>query len=286
MSSLAIRRFVRPAGGIIANYLRARSRAAITRSAFNMARTLRPHAMKYGARTIQAVWRGYRQRKQSNRSRIGTPVGRGTARHTQTGQVSPTGNQANRSLFVRNITDIQQGTNPNQRNRDIVNFRGVKICCDFMNVGVNVDIFVNYALVSPKAGITVDLERFFRSNAAERAIDFDDQGLTAMDYHCRAINADIYNIITHKRLRLARQSAEVQNGNFTYSRRVMRYVPIKRQLRYQDLGGGLGEECTTPIFFIWWYDVEGNAAGENAIEPVDVLKTDLRLITYFRNPPN
>lgn len=281
--AMQLARYVRPGGSVIANYLRAYRRRYVTASSSNMARALRPYAVKYAARTINRVYRGYKARKQAARKRIGTPVGRDTARHTQVGQVLPIGTQAARNLFSKEITAVTQGPAPNQRNRDILNFRGVKICCNFMNTSATYNLFVNYAIISPKTGIDIELERFFRSNDQERGVDFDNPNLTSMDYHCRSINTDKYNIVTHKRITLASESAVRQNGNKSYSRQVMRYIPIKRQLRYENLGGELGEKCTTPIYFVWWYDVEGQGTEP---ETFALLNTDLRLISYFRNPPN
>jgi len=289
--SLALRNVKFVPGGaamtrqIVSSYLFNRSRRNRGGYAARAAKILGPTARKYGARIIQRAWRGYsNRRKQGARKRIGMPVGTSTARHTQVGQVLPVTAQGNRELYSKEITAIEQGVEPNERNRDILNFRGVKICCLFRNTANDSCLFLNYAVISPKIANNVGLQGFFRSNANQRAVDFDDTAnLTSMDYHCRNINSDLYNIITHKRLKLAARQATTQNVG-GYTARVMRYIPIKRQLRYDQIGE-LGEKCTTPIFFIWWYDIEGLGVGVSP-NSYDYLMTDLRLITYFRNPPN
>jgi len=275
VAGLAIRRY---------NQIRARSRAMGMPS--RTVNVLRPYMQRAAANVIRRGFRSYRLRRRSRqpaRTRVGMPVGTATARVQQVNQVLPIANQTSRTQYIREITDIAQGSAPNERNRDILNFRGVKICCNFINESLGVNLFVNYCIISPKSGIDVDEQDFFRSHVANRGVDFNSPNLTSMDYHCRNINSDRYNIITHKRLKLASQNASLQNGSLRYSYAVQRYVKIQRQLRYNNLSDELGEKCTTPIFFVWWYDAEG--LGTEA-DQVEVLNTDLRLMAYFRNPPN
>jgi len=284
--SLALRAGSMGALSLMRRFNFARMKQRTTGSPSRFYSTMYPIARRYAAPIIQRAYRKYRgrrARKQPARTRVGMPVGTATARVQQVQQTLPIANQTSRTQYVREITDIAQGTAPNERNRDIVNFRGVKICCNFINESLGVNLFVNYAIISPKSGIDVDEQDFFRSHVANRGVDFNSPNLTSMDYKCRNINTDRYNIITHKRLTLASQNAALQNGSLRYSYQVMRYVKIQRQLRYNNLSDELGEKCTTPIFFIWWYDAEG--LGTEA-ETVEVLNTDLRLMAYFRNPPN
>jgi len=278
----------------------ARSRLAPTLARYGMAAARTAYANRRGiyraATTVQRAFRAARRNRamsrrrrpvQPARTRIGNPVGRDTSRRTQTVQVLPSVQQFDRTLFAYNVTAIEQGTNPNQRTRDIVNFRGIKICMDILNTtDPDRPVFFNYAVLSPKSDTFIDKAQFFRSNADNRITSFDNPNLTSMDYHCRGLNTDVFNILTHKRFIMApRQSGGQFSGKTNV--RVMKYVKVSRQVRYNQFEKPntdpqeFEEKCTTPIFFCWWCAREGYG-GET--EPADSVVIDLRIISYFRNP--
>jgi hypothetical protein len=204
----------------------------------------------------------------------------GPARHIQTGLQSPDEVLSSRTQYKYNVTNIPQGTAPSQRSRDIVYMRGFKICGYWKNTISDRKIFLNWAVLRPKFQTGVDKINFFRSNGSERAVDFDEPANTFMDYHCRPLNADKYYIKAHKRLVIdCSDAGRQQNGND--EQRVMQYVPINEEIQYTNVEGN--ETCTTPWFFVWWCDKELQAGGT---DPVEATICDLRLISYFRNPPN
>lgn len=277
----------------------ARSRLAPTLARYGMAAARTAYANRRGiyraATVVQRAFRTARRNRamaarrrpaQPARARIGTPVGRETSRRTQVAQVLPLDQKSDRTLYTYNCTALEQGTNPNQRSRDVVNFRGIKICMDILNTtDPDRPIFFNYAILSPKGRNYIDQDVFFRSNSAERAIAFDNPNNTSMDYHCRNLNNDEFNIVTHKRFILAPIGS---GGQFTgkTNRRVMRWVKIARQVRYNVISDGgdppnYEEKCTTPIFFVWWCAREGYGTEE---PPADSVVIDLRIVAYFRNP--
>lgn len=130
------------------------------------------------------------QRRQPARARIGTPVGRETSRRIQVYQRLPIGSPIlTRTLSASAVTEIPQGDEPQQRSRDLVNFRGVHICMDVINAtSPQIPLYFNYALVNPKNNLGIDERLFFRSNASNRALPFADPNLTGLDYWCRALN--------------------------------------------------------------------------------------------------
>jgi len=278
----------------------ARSRLAPTLARYGMAAARTAYANRRGiyraATTVQRAFRAARRNRAMNRrrrpvqnprQRIGNPVGRDTSRRTQTVQVLPATQKSDRTLYAYDVTAIEQGTLPNQRTRDIVNFRGIKICMDVLNVtDPNRPVFFNWAVISPKAANYIDELQFFRSNADNRAVNFDNATLTSMDYHCRGLNTDEFNIICHKRSILAPLSSGGQFSGKT-NKRVMSYIKIARQIRYNSFRipdtdpPEQEEKCTSPIFFVWWCAREGYG-GETAAE--DSVVVDLRIISYFRNP--
>jgi len=247
------------------------------------------YARPIAANVLQRVYRGYKARRNrklrsSTMQRNGpvestSPIA-GPARHIQTGQQSPDEALNSRQQFKYNITSIPQGDSPSQRARDIVYLRGFKICGYWKNTESDHKIFLNWAVLRPKFQTNVDKINFFRSNGSERAIDFDEAANTFMDYHCRPLNSDKYYIKAHERLVLdCSSSGRQQSGND--ERRVMKYVAINEEIQYTNVEGI--ETCTTPWYFVWWCDKELNGSGA---VPEAVVINDLRLITYFRNPPN
>lgn len=252
------------------------------------------------ATTVQRAFRTARRNRAQNarrrnpntpqaaRMRIGTPVGTCTSRRRETVRLLPAGQKSDRTLYAYDVTAIPQGTGQDERDRDLLNFRGIKICWDVINTTDPIrPVFVNYAVVSPKNQAFIDESQFWRSNATNQALRWDEPTLSSMDYHCRAINTDKYNVLTHKRFILAPVDSNGQWAG-TCNRRVMRYVKVKRQVRYNLFSNGEDpptnvEKCTTPIFFIWWCCREGYGGETDA---ADAVVCDLRVVSYFRNPRN
>lgn len=266
--------------------------AAIAR--YGMRAFMNPRFRNFAARRIQSAWRSAKARytvsrmrrritgKQPARARIGNPIQRQPSRKRNTVQFVPVNPSPwqTRSLYQYDLTGIPQGDNLTQRTRDIINLKGFKICASFQNKAIDRQLFVNYALLNPKNNVVCEEIAFFRSYGDDRGIQFNSPNLTAMDYHCRPINTDQFNIISHKRFKLASANSSVQN-NVSHERRVMRYIKCKRQLRYTRFDVD-SEFCSTPIYFVWWCDFEGNGTE---VEPQsDVVTVDLRILTYYSNP--
>jgi hypothetical protein len=201
-----------------------------------------------------------------------------------------------RTLYTWDLTNISQGDEPNQRTRDIVNFRGVKICAAFINTALspptpapgNRPLLVNvrWAIVSPKYSLTVQENAFFRSYGANRNIKFSHESLTYMDYYCRPLNIDSMHVIAAGKFPLNNEVAWASANAGKQEKKIMRYVPIKRQLRYV-LGEENQEFCSTKLYFICWCDVAGTPAqGEDMDPPIttDAVALDMKLVSFFRNP--
>lgn len=273
-----------------------RFRSGLTRYAWAAANN--PAFRNTAARVIQRMYRGLqgrrtfkrramsarnggykRQRTQGGRARIGMPIQRGPARRRNTLFIIPAGSSwESRTLNKYDISNIPQGTEITQRTRNMINLKGFRICGSWLNTSDTNNQFVNYALINPKNNVNINNDEFFRSYGTERSLSFDSPELTAMDYHCRPINTDDFNIISHKRFKLSAKSSDTQN-NTSHEHRVMRYIKCKRQLRYTAYGEQ--EYASTPIWFVWWFDSEGKPP-ESVPEPGVLL--DLRVITYFSNP--
>lgn len=256
-----------------------------------------PFLRRAAASTIARAYRSYRRyrtsstrkrrstpRKQAARLRVGHPVGTSTSKYRQTGQrsidIGPPLND--RTLYAFDLTGIPQGDEPTMRERDLINLRGIKVCMEVVNT-TPAPLYFNFAIISPKGEVNLNPIEFFRSYSDNRGTDFESPNISSLDYHCRPINTDVFNILHHKRYVLttgdAASKGEVYQGNAAI--RVMRYFPIKRQVRYRRQLEGEGDFCTTPIFFVFWTAIAGFGT-ETA--PQEAFRTDTRIVTYFRDP--
>lgn len=259
-----------------------------------------PRFRNTAARVIQRVYRGARARYQVSRlrrrqagrgartqparARIGNPIQRNPARRRNTLFLIPGGTPfSTKTLYTYEITGIPQGPEITNRTRDIINLKGFKICANFLNQRTNDNVFLNYAILNPKNDLVVTGDAFFRSYGLDRGLPFDSNELTSMDYHCRPINTDQFNIISHKRIKIAAKSSDLQNVAPS-AIRVMRFVKCKRQLRWTRFTPEEGEPfefCSTPIYFVWWCSIEGKP---NEAASDEALLVDCRIHTYFSNP--
>lgn len=181
------------------------------------------------------------------------------------------------------IQNIPEGTGNAQRMRDLLNVRGFKLRVEVEN-NQTLPLYVNFAVVHPKQKYEITLDDFFRDNGGDRSINFNDTSLDSLDYATRNINADRYNILMHKRFRLASDAGEIQNAfqpmpNTDATRILQFYVPFKRQIRYDD--AGTGELPIHQVYFLCWVDTANTPAGNAPI--ATVMRFSSRFITYFRN---
>lgn len=291
------------------------ARNSVIRSALRIARSpAARHTAYRAANTIYRAYRRYSARRRTTprrtvrqnpnrqarnvRARIGMPVGSDTCRRQMVGFFpSDLGDSLDtRTLYAWDLTNISQGDEPNQRTRDIVNFRGIKICADFVNTAVSppepvpgnrpLVTLVRWAIVSPKYSTTIQQNSFFRSYGANRNVKFDHESLTYMDYYCRPLNIDAMHVITGGKFYLNNEVAYAAALHGKMDRKIMKYIPIKRQLRY-ILGDENVEFCSTKIYFICWCDVAGAPAQGTDPEPpiiTNAIRLDLKLVAFFRNP--
>lgn len=220
-----------------------------------------------------------------NRKRIGEAPGRGNAKRKTVIDENIT-NKDTRTLYVYSLTDIDQGTNIDNRERRLANLRGWKICMEIKNKR-DLPLYVNIAVLSPKSGTVtagVSVEDFFRaSSGSDRARDFD-VALNGLEFHCLPINTDRYVILKHKRTRLVASAAggdTVALNGYSYMN-LDWYIPLKRQIRYDGSTGDKIEsgEC----FLVYWFDGFGANAATTAV--VNSAQVTSRAVAFFRDTRN
>lgn len=252
---------------------------------YNTGRAFAPYA-----RTAIRAFRGYRKRKRSNaarkrvlRRRVGESIGTGNAK-SDTLRVD--NNLDTRTLYSHPLLNVVKGNSINERERDIVNFRGIKFCMSIMNkipttIAQNGEqLYFNYAILSGKAEeakLGLPVVNFFRSmetglRGQNFAID-----LSALDFHCLPINTDLYNVHMHKRLKIGPYSSTEGKNTRTFEW----YTPLKRQIRYN---GASEFPVGKQMFLVYWCDMQGVPQLAPAI--VNQVDLQLKILKYFKEPKN
>lgn len=211
---------------------------------------------------------------ESPASRVGSNVGVSNAKkvHTFSAGTTPFSND---TLLQHELALPQEGITPAQRQRNLINLRGFKICMEFdydaSLTSLASEFYLNVAVVADKRDpqtTTISGTRIFRdSNGTDRGIDFsavpDSLGL-----NCLPLNSDKLLVFSRKKVKVL---INPQNG--TNSKTMEYYVPINRQIRFT--------ETNTPdvtFHVIYWTARIGTSGNP----PVSVGTVQYRHITYFR----
>lgn len=223
-----------------------------------------------------------RKRKRFSPSSFGERPGTTTGKRTQLQNTSLVFKDS-RVLYTTNLTVIPKTADNDiqGRQRDIVNYRGVKLCMELRNL-TDAPIYFNMAVLVAKSRRVVQTADFFRGNEDDRSKDFGD-ALTGLQFHCLPINADEYIIMKHKRwtLNVISNGAAVTGYSREFGssfKTVSMYIPIKRQLRYD-------KDSTTPIepiYLVYWLDRFGAAEDQTTV-PNQVQMSEHH-IAYWKEP--
>lgn len=270
-------------------YTRAGLRLAST--AYSNRRYFRPayNATRLAANLVRSKARAKlitSKRTKFGTSNVGQPVGVDNGKHHQSLNTNPT-SKSTRTLYDRGLfSGIVRGQNLNNRERNIIDVRGVRVCMELHNTSTSHLLF-NIAVISPKAAadaIAITSTNFFRSedNTDSRGDDFAD-ALTSNEFHCLPINTDLYTVLKHQRMVLAPAPGDAttfqSNTRDNYTT-LQFWVPIKRQIRYEN---STGEPVDGNCFVVYWADQAMKAGGTTAVPSYEVTE---RFLTYFREPAN
>lgn len=231
--------------------------------------------------------RGYK--KNFSRTEVGFPIGTASAKRVlQTFSHTPMNNG---DWFWKDVTFIGQTTTNNidGRQRQMVNFRGIKLMMELKNTQNDRDVIFNYAVVMRKNAAAAeptqaDWFRNWGDSTTNRFKAFSKDNSTIQNNYGN-INTDRYLVLLHKRVKLGPENA---NGNIVvtdFSRAaskkyIKRYVKINRQIRYDDAS----QRAETPLFLVIWCDNTNQAAGTRTqATACDVL---IEVVQYFKEPKN
>lgn len=254
---------------------------------YNTGKAFAPYA-KMAIKAWRSRSRKRKRTRASNkrvfRRRIGKPVGQGNAKRNANYRAEPANSRTLYSEPLLNLTR-QSGTSNaiNTRERNIINFRGIKICFSFMNLKTQAEknpMFLNVAVVAYKGArdnkTSVATANFFRGSNATRGMDFG-TALSAIEFRCSPINTDELTVYSHSRHTLGDVTANNRSNCMTKEF----YVKLNRQVAYVDSSSN---PQSTQVFLCWWCDYQDTAAGGAVVPSAGDLQ--LHYIQYFRETKN
>lgn len=189
---------------------------------------------------------------------------------------------ANKELFdeplIRVEKNVAANETINKRNRDTINYKGTKICFVAKSL-LKVPVFLNWAIVTPKAGNQILASDFLRDGSVERDMAVDNQA-TFLDLRCAPINTDRYRVHTHQKHLILPDSdkdAAVQSEGRDF-KIIEKYVPLKRQVFFD------GDAATprTNVYMVYWCDFFNSTVGGLTSDTLDV---SWRMIQFYQDIP-
>lgn len=261
--------------------------SSFARSAFNAAVAselpipprLLSAAEKLAGRAVKKGWRRYKQRRRDRaeaQAHMGRPIGRGECK-THKSQNS-TGSANTRTLYSFGLINLEKKTSGEElfkRDRDVVNFSGVKLCIQGRNTSTGNRCNWNVALVKNKdTGFAPSATSFFRdATNNDRGVNLG-TNLTSLELECLPINTDLYHVYWHKRFTLGPDSSADALHSY---KKIMTYVPINRQLRFASGGNA---PLSGNIYVVYWCDVPFSPAATGII--TGQMDVEYMTIQYFR----
>lgn len=258
----------------------------------------------YAARAIQRGYRRYRKRSYGYRGvkRMASRTARARASKRQKFSSTNFGHrvgvdnakrsgiilntnlpQNNQVLYRDNAIVITKGTGLDDRERDLVNIRGVKLQAQYNN-DTTLPVTCHIALIQPRKTQAVGTDDFFRGTlGTRRGVDFT-SFLTGLEQNCMHINTDLYTVLFHKRFILGpadnATNTAISSTRHPTFKVFNRYVRINRQVRFAG-------DDTTPIDgnLVWvrWY-VRWNQTGGQA--SAATMTVNERMTVLYRETRN
>jgi len=244
------------------------------------------------------------------RRHFGEPVG--TSNCKQRNVLDDVKNMQARVLYGTRLDQIPlQGPYSHNervtRSRNIINFRGVKMCIRFSSTNDSRSggkIGLNLAVVVPKDKCWEDnkqyddpshlMNNFFRSNKnnGDRAMDFPGFGtppvweMLPTTTHCQPLNTDALAVISHQRRIITTPPGGSNNSSLNpwgTDWFVKKYIKINRQLRFNTNADSGDDDTysTSPMWLLWWCD---DFANTKSSQPnLDIVKGQMDCTAYFRH---
>lgn len=211
---------------------------------------------KWAARKIGKAFKAGKSSRKAKRAK-GNPYvgGAPTMVSSKREEVSSVSNvdKSSKTLYNTDLTVISRSTGEDDRVRGLINAKGIKIGFHVYNK-LNQVIFCNVAVLSPKHNYDINLPtaEFFKGTGATRGMDFA-ASQTGLEQYMLPVNTDRWAVTKHHRFELGPNTSGTDywgnTGKANYATKKL-WIPINRQLRYQDTGS---LSCTTPIRLYYWF---------------------------------
>lgn len=236
------------------------------------------------AMAANVIWSGYkryrkyRRRRSTLNSRVHVGPRPGISNSKRRTE-SFSGATANSRVFYWNkLFDIPKGTSTTERERNLVNWRGTKICLEYNNWN-DAPMILNFAVVVPKFQGAPNTTNLLRAVDGQRGQNLDFTTLDSLGTTCPAINADIYTVLMHKRFKMNGTTASFRVGNLKTWGYFEKYIKMNRQIRYDDTTDTLAAQ--QPYIILWF---ERFLAATGAPAGTNDVAFNTRSVTYFKDP--
>jgi len=176
--------------------------------------------------------------------------------------------------------------NSTMRTADAVTISGLDICMHIVNKHT-VPMLFHTAIVQRKNTTDNFADNFFRQDgngskiSQGRSYDFDND-LSGWEMNCLNMSPDNMIILEHKRYTIHGRtgidaSAKYNNMGRKNWKDIDRYIPIKRQFRFNDLG-----QPDTPLIMYWWFSFPDEIVG--SLPQTGFCDISMKIQTFFQNP--
>ena len=206
---------------------------------------------------------------------LGRPAGHDESKKND--RQSPPTSIANKELefepLIRVEKDVAASENITKRQRDTLHHKGVKVCFMCKNTRKQA-LFLNWAIVLPKAANTIGSLDLLRGDDQERDHPID-QNSTTMDLRCLPINTDRYIVLKHKRKTILPDSDKGTTSTEGRDLVVIEdYIKTNRQVFFD----GDNAEPLQNMFMVWWVDYYGAPVGVKTAS----CEVSWKIINYFK----
>lgn len=251
-----------------------------------VARAYTGGALAAGALAGYGAYRGIKRiraarARAAKKRRIAYPITRLKCKKRITLDLDTLG-RATRTLYAEKLTDISKGGTADQRSFDVINMRGFRVQINVDNLYTNDPVKLCFAVVHKKTQGSPTTAEFFRNYGDDRSQDFS-IAKSSLRLTQTPINADLYDVIHRWTFilgeRINYSGTAGKPTNKSYYKELNKYIPFKRQLRYDNDGTNTPEDGE--IYLCYWADRLQQAAAQPVI--ANHFGIQCRVLAFFND---
>lgn len=267
----------------------ARRLAAVARVGAKRAMLSRAYtggALAAGALASYGAYRGIKRiraarARAAKKRRIAYPVKRLACKKRITVFVDNVG-KSSRTLYSERLTNITKGGTSDQRAYDIVNLKGFRVQINVYNQRNDFPISCTFAIVHKKDNGPPITTEFFRAYGDDRSMDFNTTR-NFIELMQNPINTDLYEVLHRWNVTLNQREDNTSTsviGTKRASEKMMtKYIPFKRQLRYDNTAAADAEDGE--VYLVYWCDQH----FQPAVGPVvaNQMSVQIRALAFWND---